>query len=593
MTPSCALDTTGNPPTRPTPACPPTRAAACSPTSCCWRAPRHGRLRQARLPGGHARPDRRDDLFRHDAQRVRRRFQAHEDYEPGIPGVTVLLETPGPDGVADTNDDVVVNEYVTDAWQQPNAAQDPQADGNSFTQSCAPIKDFQGNDVTNQFAAKISPNCLEVPLTGQQTKDGAFDGGYAFTDYCPAATTSGPRLRQRRRPGAAGGGQLHHPRGDAEGHPRQPCVQRRLADGNLEVSQPHGSVPGGGSGCIYRIVREDDVNVDLGNHFTPQIPPPPCVGDESTIDQQTLTPRSNYYTGDQATSTHRPLCDKHLIELQNGQNANADFYMMTNFRNDPNGQVDADTHAGDVQEPGRLVGQVFNDIYFETNQDSPWYGEPRPIGGIPVGIYARVDTKPNVNLPYDENNWRLLTTVNHQPGRLLRGPRPVHRDAQLPDPAGAVPGHVPGQGRRRRQSGAPEPQLRPQPAGGDHSGRGVAGPDHPARPAAGPDLGHRLRLLRRSRRGRHERPRAAPGLASRPHRHDGAGTAAREVTLSADFIGSAGGSGVGGGHADRLPDGHRDDADPRQRWHPGLDPGQLLHAHHPGHDRRSRSGCRS
>ena len=33
----------------------------------------------------------------------------------------------------------------------------------------------------------IGPNCLEVPITGVETKDGAFDGGYAFADYCPEA----------------------------------------------------------------------------------------------------------------------------------------------------------------------------------------------------------------------------------------------------------------------------------------------------------------------------------------------------------------------------------------------------------------------
>src|SRR4029453_19015838 len=64
--------------------------------------------------------------------------------------------------------------------------QDPQApDGNTFTQSCNPIRDFAGNDITAQFNPIIGPNCLEVPLAGQQTKDGAFDGGYAFADYCP------------------------------------------------------------------------------------------------------------------------------------------------------------------------------------------------------------------------------------------------------------------------------------------------------------------------------------------------------------------------------------------------------------------------
>src|SRR6516162_5080631 len=117
------------------------------------------------------------------------RFQAHEDYEPAIPDVTVYLETPGPDGVPNTGDDVIVNKYVTDHWQQPNASQDPQDNGqggsNLFTQSCNPIRDFNGNDITNQFSPKIGPNCLEVPLAGSQTKDGAFDGGYAFADYCP------------------------------------------------------------------------------------------------------------------------------------------------------------------------------------------------------------------------------------------------------------------------------------------------------------------------------------------------------------------------------------------------------------------------
>src|SRR6185437_4851621 len=107
-----------------------------------------------------------------------------------------------------------------------------------------------------------------------------------------------------------------------------------------------------------------------------------------------------------------PLCDKKVVVLSNGQNANADFHMMTNFITDPNGTDPNDNRIGDVAEPGRLVGQVFNDIYFERDKQSPWYGEPRPIAGIPIGIYARVDTVPNVNQPYDENHWRLLKTVH-------------------------------------------------------------------------------------------------------------------------------------------------------------------------------------
>ncbi len=99
--------------------------------------------------------------------------------------MTVYLEKMGPDGLPNTADDVIVNEYVTDHWQQPAASQDPQEGGNTFKQSCSPIRDYNGNDISSQFNPIISPNCLEVPLTGQQTKDGAFDGGYAFADYCP------------------------------------------------------------------------------------------------------------------------------------------------------------------------------------------------------------------------------------------------------------------------------------------------------------------------------------------------------------------------------------------------------------------------
>ena len=370
------------------------------------------------------------------------RFQAAEDYEPGIPGVTVLLEGLGPDRLPNTGDDVVLNRYVTDHWQQPNANQDPQPDGNRFTQSCNPLRDFNGADITAQFNPKIGPNCLEVPLTGEQTKDGAFDGGYAFADYCPSGLNLGTDLC------TDGSDPSDHPlvAGTYITHvimPKDAPDTRACnpAGASQRVSNPKGAVvPGGGQGCLYRIVREEDVNVDLGNQFTPQIPPPPCTGDDHLIDQSTLTPRSVYYTGNQTTSTSRPLCDKRLVVLENGQNANADFFLMTNFRTDPNGTNATDNRTGDVQPPGRLVGQVFNDIYFERNKTSPWYGEPRPIAGIPVGIYARVDTVPNVNQPYDANNWRLLTTVTTSPDGSFEALVPSTETFNCPIPQGPCPG---------------------------------------------------------------------------------------------------------------------------------------------------------
>ena len=367
------------------------------------------------------------------------RFQAHEDYEPAIPGVTVYLEGPGPDGRPNTDDDVVLNKYVTDSWQHPTAGQDPQQPaGNTFSQGCNPIRDFHGTDITAQFNPRIGPNCLEVPLAGQPTRDGAFDGGYAFADYCP----NGYDLQADD--GTCGGGAdpvplvagtyITHAVMPKDGADTRACDP---AGGVKSVSSPKGAVPGGGAGCLYRPVREEDVNVDLGSVFTPAVPPPACTGDDHVIDQSTLVPRS-VYSG--VAGAHAPLCDKRLVVLTNGQNANADFHLMTNYRTDPNGTDETDHRTGDVAEPGRFVGQVFNDIYFERDPQSPWYGEPRPIAGIPVGIYARVDTVPNVNQPYDENNWRLLTTVTTSADGSFETLLPSTETFNCPIPQGPCPG---------------------------------------------------------------------------------------------------------------------------------------------------------
>ena len=224
------------------------------------------------------------------------------------------------------------------------------------------------------------------------------------------------------------------PTDDTDG---RPCNPAEDGSGFKKISGVFGTDMGALTGCLYRPVREEDVNVDLGNQFTPAIPPPPCTGDDHVIDQSTLVTRSNFFGH---AGAHAPLCDKRLVVLTNGQNANADFNLMTNFDTTPNGTNDADLRVGDVAEPGRLVGQVFNDIYFERNTQSPWYGEPRPIGGIPVGIYARVDTEPNVNQPFDPDAWRLFTTVTTSPDGSFEVLLPSTETFNCPIPQGPCPG---------------------------------------------------------------------------------------------------------------------------------------------------------
>jgi len=464
------------------------------------------------------------------------KMQAHEDYEPAIPDVTVYLEGPGPDGQPNTADDVVVNKYVTDHWQQPNASQDPQPNGNTFKQDCSPIRDYNGNDVSSQFNAAISPNCLEVPLTGQQTKDGAFDGGYAFADYCPTGYNLATDQCNSGDPQPlVAGTYITHAIMPTDPTDTRACNNDAA---HQSVTTTKGSVPGGGDGCLYRPVREEDVNVDLGNNFTPAIPPPPCTGDDHVIDQSTLVTRSNYFG---QAGAHAPLCDKKLVVLTNGQNANADFNLMTNFITDPNGTNAVDARIGDVAEPGRLIGQVFNDIYFERDPQSPWYGEPRPIAGIPIGIYARVDTVPNVNQPYDANTWRLLKTVTTGPDGTYEALVPSTETLNCPIPQGPCPGMyiviVDDPGTKANPNAGYNPNLLTANTPAEAWPGLTTQLDTPVDPISGtgcedPAVPARPELLQ----------------VTRPYVNAGDAGTARRITVQGDFIGTAGPTGITGGH---------------------------------------------
>ena len=81
---------------------------------------------------------------------------------------------------------------------------------------------------------------------------------------------------------------------------------------------------------------------------------------------------------------------------------------------------------------------------------SVWYGEPRPIADIPVGIYARVDTvcagggtscaTPNVNTPFDPNTWRLIKTLTTSADGAYEILLPSTETWNCPIPQGPCPG---------------------------------------------------------------------------------------------------------------------------------------------------------
>jgi parallel beta-helix repeat protein len=149
------------------------------------------------------------------------RLAAAEDYEPGIPEVTVQLWGLGANETWDggTGDDVQLNEVTTDHFEHPT-----------------------GCDYNDQFGdpiadpAGIGPDCHEVVNVSNEIKEGVFDGGYAFTT-------------------------------DDAGNPLE------AGDYVVKVIKPTG----------YQVVREQDQNTDQGDDFVPAVPPSACVGGPNVV----------------------------------------------------------------------------------------------------------------------------------------------------------------------------------------------------------------------------------------------------------------------------------------------------------------------
>lgn len=148
------------------------------------------------------------------------RTAAAEDYETGIPGVTVQLW--------DATETVLLYEAQTDAWEHPTGCDYLDALGN-------PVPDPIG----------LGPNCIEVTNISTEIKEGLFDGGYAFTDICP---TGFP----------CAGNEVPIPPGDYV----------------VQVVPPQ----------FFRVIQDSDQNTEEGNELNPPTGPGPnlpaagCIG---------------------------------------------------------------------------------------------------------------------------------------------------------------------------------------------------------------------------------------------------------------------------------------------------------------------------
>ncbi|OLB80437.1 MAG: hypothetical protein AUI14_06785 [Actinobacteria bacterium 13_2_20CM_2_71_6] len=368
------------------------------------------------------------------------RFSVTEDYQPGIPNMTVHLYAVARDGNGDPihNADGSVQRgpelndvYTSETW----------GPGKGCT-----ARLFDGRPLTDQNALP-DPNqtCVESPMMGfqaapQDTTPGAFgqnvNGNYAFADS----------NRNLYPPG--------DPLNPAPDH-LMPLYER-LPDGQTQallpddylvsVEVPNNPLDGK---PMYQVTREEDVNIFDGDGYLPQdnFPPSPSgAADQPNPAQPAPDPGSppsqgNGFTPECAGANHlvhvtdqpfvdgggspfegqqKPLCDTKLVTVRGGQTVAPNFNFFT--------QVPIPTH---------FWGLIINDLGLSHDKRSTVFGEAQPIPNAPTGIY--------------DSFGRLVDTVTSDFNGFYEAIEPSTGTYNCPVPAGPCPnmyrfvGNDPGQ----------------------------------------------------------------------------------------------------------------------------------------------------
>ncbi len=360
------------------------------------------------------------------------RYAAVENWQTGIPSLTMQLWQPvvcvnqpcDAAGMYELNTDgsykkgKLLNEYLTETWEQPVDCQARDANG----------------DPTDQIAlppATGGYRCLEAPQMGLQFQKGysTVNGNFGFADGCFGAGGYDPNT--------------------------QAC-----ADLSAPTSLPAGDylvevvIPNDAFGRPkYTQTKEEDINVFGGDQFFPDVPPPACAGPLHTVDvagvltdtwpAMTLpngvvvpasTPVNNpSFVGEGGSpyeGTPRPLCTTKLVTLNNGKSIAPLFNLFT-----------------PVQIPGKWKGYIIDDLLISTNAMDLNFGEKAGLA-LPIGVY---DFKNN-----------LLMTIQSDPNGVYETLLPSTWSINCPTPSGVCPGTYFLLGNDPGQPGALNPNYNPQ-----------------------------------------------------------------------------------------------------------------------------------
>lgn len=326
------------------------------------------------------------------------RLQATEDYEPGVPNVTVRLYTQNPNYnptalPGEPNSDprgLLINETQTDAWEHPAGCN---------------ATDSAGTPITTGIHPWMADNCIEVPNISNEVKEGVFDGGYAFETICPGGIQPGD---------------------SCEGSVDEIAIPS--GDYIVEVVPPAG----------YKIVTEEDLNTADGNALVPALPPSGCVGDRylMNVPDDYGSPFDAYVDTDLLNPIPgidpMPLCDRRAVRLREHQNAAADFYLMTDNA---------------VPIPGRIYGFLLDDLNIETDPNFIYYGEKRGIPHTSVGIR--------------DFTGRLIKMLETDDNGIFEVLLPSTYVADCPIPSGVCPAMYQVVGNDPGDPGNPSPHFNP------------------------------------------------------------------------------------------------------------------------------------
>jgi hypothetical protein len=311
------------------------------------------------------------------------RYAVTEIWQPGIPDVNVNLFAPvactpangacdptgryqlAPDGSIAKGQ--LLNVYKSETWTRP-------------TSDCVP-RDVNGDRLAypaDQQVTNKDTDCLEGPLMGVQfgpypdltdpanpNFGAAVDGNYGFGDGCFGATGGFDPATGLCVDGSS------------------PTV---LIPGDYLVQV---EIPNDALGRpMYKLTKEEDINIFSGDQWVPQIPPAACAGALHTVhvvndpaqalfDPLNPSTTSGVYNpdffdngGSPYEGMQKPLCDTKLVTVSTQKSTAPNFNLFT-----------------DVPIPVRFWGLLVDDLNFSSDPRSLVYGEKAGVPFAPVGIY--------------------------------------------------------------------------------------------------------------------------------------------------------------------------------------------------------------